>query len=138
MDSSKDKPLADKRPDEDGSAEEPLVFDSLRDLIDDGQTLVQAELAYQQSRIVYAWGRSKIIAGLVVLGLAFFFFTLMALVVGLLLAIAPLFGKWGALAVVTGGLALLTALCLGSAIMLFRKARTVLLANDDASGETQR
>jgi hypothetical protein len=42
--------------------------------------------------------------------LALLFFVLMALVMGLLLALTPLLGTWGALGVVVAGLLLLTLL----------------------------
>ncbi|MDE2561746.1 MAG: phage holin family protein [Sphingomonadales bacterium] len=113
-----------------GTAADASLTDALRDLIDDGQTLVQAELAYQQSRAVYAWGRTKGIAALVVLGIAFGFFALLAMVVGFLLALATVIGTWWALAAVTGGLGLLAALCLGLAVQRFRRMRGVLLGKD--------
>lgn len=113
------------------SPDDASLIDSLRDLVEDGQTLVQAELAYQQSRAIYAWGRTKGIAALVILGLAFGSFMLLALVVGLLLALATVLGVWGALAAVAGGLGLLAALCLGLAVMRFRRMRGVLLGKGD-------
>lgn len=117
-----------------GETEEPdadaSLIDSLRDLIDDGQTLVQAELAYQQSRAIYAWGRSKGIAVLVMLGLTFGFFMLFAVVVGLLLALATVLGVWGALAAVAGGLGLIAAACIAVAVLRFRRMRDVLLGTD--------
>lgn len=99
-------------------------------LIEDGQTLVEAELAYQRARAAYAWKRGKGVAVLLVLALFFAFFALMALVVGLLLALAPLLTAWGALAVVALGLAALAALSMNLAISRFRTARTRLLAKE--------
>lgn len=101
--------------------------DGLRALLEDGQTLFEAELGYQQARIAYGWGRAKGIAALLLFSVAFGFFTLVALVVGLLLALTPLLGAWGALAVVGLGLGLLAALCFVAAVRRFRKARTAIL-----------
>lgn len=111
--------------------DDAALVQTLRDLIEDGQTLVQAEIAYQQSRAVYVWGRSKGIAALVVMGLGFGFFTLVALVIGLLLALTPSLGPWGALVAVGGGLGLITLLSLGIAILRFQRMRDVLVAKGD-------
>ena len=99
-------------------------------LIEDGQTLIEAELAYQQARAAYAWKRGKGIAVLLVLTLFFAFFALMAVVVGLLLALTPLLSAWGALAVVALGLTALAALSMKLAISRFRNARARLLAKE--------
>jgi len=70
---------------------------------------------------------------LLVLGLAFGFFTLLALVVGLLLAVAHYVGVWGALAIVGGTLFALTALCLLLGLKRIGSAKAGLQA-----GETPR
>ncbi|GAO55592.1 phage holin family protein [Novosphingobium sp. MD-1] len=100
---------------------------TLRALIDDGQTLFEAELAYARARATYGWGRAKGIVALLLLALAFAFFTLVALVVGLLLALTPLLTPWGALAFVGLGLGGLAAACFATAVGRFRKARAALL-----------
>jgi fatty acid desaturase len=84
----------------------------LRALIEDTQSLVEAEAGYWRAALAYALGRAKNIALLLVLALFFAFFTLMAIVVGLLLALAPLIGAWAALALVAVTLGLLTVLAL--------------------------
>lgn len=111
---------------------EASLSDGVRALLEDGQTLVEAELAFQQARVAYGWGRAKGVAALLLFALAFGFFTLVALVVGLLLALTPMVGAWGALAVVGLGLLGLSALCFFSAISRFRKARDTLLGKDAA------
>jgi len=112
---------------------DPSLTDGVRALLEDGQTLVEAELAFQQARIAYGWGRAKGVAALLLFALAFAFFTLVALVVGLLLALTPLLTAWGALAVVGLGLMLLSGVCFFSAVSRFRKARDVLLGKDGAA-----
>ncbi len=89
----------------------PSLAALLRALIEDAQTLVEAETGYWRRALGYALGRVKALAILLVLALFFLFFTLMALVVGLLLALAPLLGAWGALGLVAGTLALATGAC---------------------------
>lgn len=90
-------------------AEESLLGGA-RALLEDGQTLLTAELEFQKARAGFVLGRAKGILVLAGLALALLFFALMALVVGLLLALAPLIGPWGALAVVFLGLLALTGL----------------------------
>lgn len=102
----------------------------LRALFEDGQTLVEAELGYQTARVAYAWSRGKGVALLLILALFFAFFTLVSLVVGLLLALIPVLTAWGAMAVVTLGLAALAGLCFFTAVSRFRKARARLLDQD--------
>ena len=117
-----------------GSAERTArdfaLGDGIRALLEDGQTLFEAELAYQQARVGYALGRTKGIALLLVAALFLAFFFLVALVVGLLLALTPLVGAWGALGIV--GLALLagTVGCFFGAIRRYRIARDVILGKE--------
>ena len=96
-------------------AEEAARLDTLvgsaEALFENGQSLLKAELAFQKARVGFVVRRAKGILGLAALALALLFFVLMALVVGLLLALAPLIGPWGALAAVVGGLLGITALC---------------------------
>lgn len=109
------------------------VGDAFRALIEDGQTLVEAELAYRKAQMAFGLGEAKAIVLLLVLGLAFAFFTLLALVVGLLLAVAHYVGVWGALAIVGGTLFALTALCLLLGLKRIGSAKAGLQA-----GETPR
>ena len=112
-------------PDQD-HAEAPSLATLLRALIEDVQTLVEAEAGYWRAALAFALGRVKNIALLLVLALFFLFFTLMAIVVGLLLALAPLIGPWGALGLVTLVLALLGVMSLRLAIRRGRHTIRVL------------
>lgn len=114
--------LASRDREVDGS----LIGD-VRALLEDGQTLVEAELAYQSARVAYAWNRGKGVVLLLVMALFFAFFTLVSLVVGLLLALIPLLTAWGAMAAVTLALAALAAACFFMAVGRFRKARSRLM-----------
>ena len=106
------------------------LFGSIGELIDDGQTLLEAELDYQRKRVNYGLARSKGIVGLILLGLALLFFALMALIVGLLLALTPLLTAWGALGAVFGGIVLAAALSFLYAVLKFRKAKAVIFGTD--------
>lgn len=93
------------------AADRSLV-DDMRLLVDDGRTLVEAEIAYQTSRAVLV---GKGIKGVVVfgaLGAALVFFALMALTVGLVVALTPLLTAWGATGAVFAGFLVIAAICM--------------------------
>lgn len=106
------------------------IGDAIRALIEDGQTLVEAEIAYRKAQATYGLVEAKAIAILLVLGLAFGFFTLLAIVVGLLLALAFYVGVWGALAIVGGALLILTGLCLFLAVRRMGSAKAGLVGGE--------
>ena len=83
------------------SSSEPSLIDDAMALFDDGKTYAEAELAFQKSRAGFAANRAK---GAIAFGLAAFgvlHLALIAGVVGLVIALAPLIGPWGATALVT-------------------------------------
>lgn len=110
----------------DPEATDEGIGGAIKALIEDGQTLVEAEIAYRKAQAAYGLGEAKAIAVLLLLGIAFGFFTLLAIVVGLLLALAHYVGVWGALAIVGGALALLAVLCLVQAGKRIATAKSAL------------
>ncbi|MBX7496016.1 phage holin family protein [Qipengyuania sp. 6B39] len=85
----------------------PSLVDDVISLVSDGKTYAEAELAFQKSRAGFAANRAK---GAIAFGLAafgVFHLALIAGAVGLVIALVPLIGAWGATAVVT--LALIVA-----------------------------
>jgi hypothetical protein len=98
----------------------------LRQLAEDGRTFVEAELAYHKSRAAVAGVGARGVAGWGALALALVFFALMALVVGALLALAPLLGGWGAMLAVTLALLLLATLAGWTALRRWRKMQALL------------
>lgn len=88
---------------------ERSLIDDLRLLAGDARTLAEAEFAYQRSRAqVFSGGIGKIVA----LGLGAFVLVslaLIGLVVGLVIALAPILTAWGATAVVVVALVVLAA-----------------------------
>ncbi len=70
--------------------------------------LATTEIAYQSTRFRLMGKAAAWCAAGGGLALALLFFVLMALVVGLLLALAPILGAWGALGAVIGGLLMAT------------------------------
>lgn len=106
---------------EPGSDAGPSIMGDIADLIDDGKTYVEAELRYQKTRLAFSADRGK--SGIIFVfgALAFVHLALIALVVGLVIALAPLLTIWGALGVVVG-------LLLLGAILLLLAARGKFMA----------
>jgi len=102
-------------------AERSLV-DDVRQLVDDGRTLLEAELAYQKSRALVAGEAAKAVAGWGALALALLFFALMALVLGLILALTPKLGALAATGVVVAGLVVLGAISGITAVRRWKRA----------------
>lgn len=123
----------DKVHSEAAAGEDDSLIGGARALLEDGQTLIAAEIAFQKARAGFVLGRAKGILALAALALALLFFVLMALVVGLLLALAPLIGPWGALGVVLLGLLGLTGLCVLGVIRRVRAVGRALKGRDDAA-----
>jgi uncharacterized membrane protein YqjE len=112
--------------------EAPGLVDDLRQLAADGRTLLGAELAYQKSRAAVAGKAVGSIAGWGALALALVFFALMALVVGLILALTPSLGPWGAMAAVVTGLLVAAALAGWIAAKRWERTAAQLADKDEA------
>ncbi|WP_156839400.1 phage holin family protein [Novosphingobium aquimarinum] len=116
-------------------ARDRSLQDDLRDLADEARTAAEAEFAFQKSRATYAGKSLPKIAGLLVGAAVLAFFAMMALVVGLIIALAPLLTAWGSMALVTIvllGLALVVALVARS-----KFKETMVIIGDDRSSESQ-
>jgi hypothetical protein len=112
------------------------LVSEVRQLAADAKTLAEAELAYQSSRARLAGSAAKGVAlhGLVAFVLAVF--ALVALVVGLLLALTPLVTAWGATAIVAGGLGLLALLSALRAKRRWARAQAVIAGETDSAAAT--
>ncbi|MGB3711204.1 MAG: phage holin family protein [Erythrobacter sp.] len=88
--------------------EEGLI-DDVSHLIDDGISYAQAEIAFQKTRASLAAKSAGFAAGYLVVSLFLLHIALLALAVGLIMALAPLVTIWGAIAIVVGLLLLVTA-----------------------------
>lgn len=113
------------------ATEEPArsLADDLRDLATDARTALEAEKAFQSARLSYASSRGKKVAIGLVLAAVLGYFAVVALVVGLLLALAPLITPWGALAVVTLSLLVAALLAYRSAMSVLRRMKANLMAD---------
>ncbi len=92
-------------------AAERSLKDDLRQLALDARALADAEVSYQKSRAAFAGRETKWIAVLGVVAAVFAFFALVALTVGLVIALTPLLTAWGATAAVFGGLLGVALVC---------------------------
>ena len=103
--------------------EEPLgsLFDDAYALYEDGRTYLEAEVAFQRSRATYAAHESKsgIVFAMAAMGLLHL--ALLGLVVGLIIALEPILGAFGAMALVVGVLAVLGTLLALAARGRFRR-----------------
>lgn len=115
----------------DGDDHETLL-DELRALAEEAQAMASAEIVYQLARLQLAGKFLGRIVGLGLLALALAFFALMALVVGLIGALAPQLGPWGAMLAVVLALILATILTVGAVKSGWRRLLRLLL--DDTDG----
>lgn len=79
----------------------PSLIDDVLALFDDGKTYAQAELAYQKSRAGFAANRVKYVVAYGAAAFGVFHLALIALTVGVVIALMPLVGPWAATAIVT-------------------------------------
>lgn len=84
------------------------IKEEIAALVEDGKTYAEAELAFQKTRLSFAADRGKSVLILGVLALGFVHLMLIALVVGSVIALAPMFGGWAAMGIVVGILLLAT------------------------------
>jgi len=129
----RDDPLPDETvgPDEtEGQAAERSLLDDLQATVEDGKTYLEAELTYQRTRAAYAVDRAKDAALFAALGGALALLALVALTVGLVIALAPVLTAWGAAAAVTGAWLLLAAIFLRMAAVRWQKLMAAFLSKE--------
>lgn len=90
--------------DDSGPVDEAAVNRSLIDdveaLIEDGKTYLEAELNFQKTRAQFVGDRAKGVALYGLLGLMFAWMALIGLTIGLIFALTPALGGWGATGIV--------------------------------------
>lgn len=130
LDSEQTEPPAHGVGDQEGEPRAPdrSLTDDLAALFEDGQTYFQAELGYQKTRLAFMADRGKRGALLILGALVFLNSAVIALIVGLLLTLAPLIGPLGATAVVV---AILVAAAIALALMARKRFRAIRLAYDE-------
>nr|WP_166176505.1 phage holin family protein [Altererythrobacter segetis] len=115
----------------DEAAENRSLIDDVEVLIEDGKTYLEAELNFQKTRAQFVGDRAKGVALYGLLGLMFAWMALIGLTIGLIFALTPSIGGWGATGVVV-------AIWLVVAGVAFRAAAgrwRALLASFEPGGE---
>ena len=84
----------------------PPLKEEIAALVEDGKIYAEAELAFQKTRLSFAADRGKSALILGVLAFGFAHLMLIALVVGSMIALAPMVGGWAAMGIVVGTLLL--------------------------------
>lgn len=103
--------------------EAPSLTEDVIALIDDGRTLLEAEIQFQKTRAAFAVDRGKSGAVFGIAAFALFHLALVALVVGAVIGLTPVVGALAATAVVVGLL-----LLVGIGLALAAKRRFARLA----------
>lgn len=97
---------------DDNAGEDPFdesITEELSALIDDGRTYAEAEIAFQKTRAKFAGKNIGTAIGFVVVAIITLHIAILALAVGMVIALEPLVTIWGAIAIVVGFLLLATA-----------------------------
>ncbi|ABC63237.1 phage holin family protein [Erythrobacter litoralis] len=100
-------------------------------LYEDGKTYVEAELAYQKSRLRFAGHSAKRGFAYSLGALAFLHLALVGLVVGLIIALAPMLTAFGSVAVVFGVLLVIGIVLARKASSHFDGAGSLFKGDDD-------
>jgi len=117
------------------AAEEPerSLVDDLEAMIEDGRTYLDAEIQFQKTRVAYVATRARDAAILVAIGSGLALLALVALTVGLVIALTPHLTAWGAMALVTGAWATLSAIFIRKAAQRWNRLVAAFLQKKDLS-----
>ncbi|QWC55688.1 phage holin family protein [Erythrobacter sp. 3-20A1M] len=102
-----------------------VPYGSLRDdmesLYEDSRTYLEAEVAFQKSRLAYAAHHTRSAAFYGLCAMAFLHLALLGLVVGLIIALRPYLGAFGAMGLMVALMFLFTAIAGWMALRQFRR-----------------
>ncbi len=101
------------------------IFEELSSLIDDAGLYASAEIAFQKTRAKLGGRLFGAAVGYVSVALVLLHIALIAMAVGLVIALAPLVTIWGAIAIVVGLMLLGVAILLNLALKRGRILRTM-------------
>lgn len=113
------------------AADSRSLLDDVHSLVEDGKVALQAELNFQKTRIAYCGKAARNLVIFAIAGLLLSFFTLIALTVGLLLALIPAVSAWGATGIVTGVFVVALAVCAFGALVSWRKIKAAFKASGE-------
>ena len=107
--------------DADEAAENRSLVDDVEVLIEDGKTYLEAELNFQKTRALFAGEQAKGVALYGLVGFVFAWMALIGLTIGLIFALTPSLGGWGATGVVVAAWLLIAAVALRAAAGRWRQ-----------------
>lgn len=121
-----DGPAGAQSPVDPAIPDDSSLIEDIQILVEDGKTYLEAELQYQKSRVAVAvsYGRSGAVYG--VAALAIVHLALVALVVGLVIALTTLVGPWIATVIVVGALVVVAGFLAVAAKRRFGRIGTAL------------
>ena len=112
------------------SLDRETLTQELRGLIDDLQDAVNTEILFQRNRLAYSIRQTKQIS-LFLAGTAIFSsVALIAFIIGLLFALIPIVGEWGAVAIITLACVILAGICFLVAAIKTRRLKKLYRSND--------
>jgi len=103
------------------AADDRSLIEDVEVLIEDGKTYLEAELNYQRTRAMFAGDRLKGVALYGVVGFVFAWMALIGLTIGLIFALTPTLGGWGATGVVVVAWLIVAGLALRAAAARWRQ-----------------
>lgn len=119
------------------ATDKPGLVDQLHGLYADGRELIDAEIAFQKTRLAAAGRQVRAMAVLVFVGLVLIGCALIALVVGTLIALVPLIGAWGAMAATVLGSLVLAGLAFWLAVRRIGKVGALFASDTETPEETK-
>ena len=117
----------------DEAAENRSLIDDVEVLIEDGKTYLEAELNFQKSRALFVGDRAKGVALYALLALMFAWMALIGLTIGLIFALTPSLGGWGATAVIVVAWLLIAGIALRAAAGRWRELVASFEPEDEQS-----
>ncbi|WP_066556439.1 phage holin family protein [Croceicoccus bisphenolivorans] len=115
----------------DPAADRSLAED-IKALVSDGRLLAEAEIDFHRKRAIFGAKEGQKIAASFAIAGVLAFFALMALVVGLVLALGQIIGYWGSTVVVTAALVILALVFVSKGKARLARLKTVLSEEEDA------
>jgi len=105
----------------DEAAENRSLVDDVEVLIEDGKTYLEAELNFQKTRALFVGERARGVALYGLIGFVFAWMALIGLTIGLIFALTPSLGGWGATGVVVAAWLVFAVLALRAAAGRWRQ-----------------
>lgn len=128
---------SDAPPLSEAATDKPGLVEQLHGLYTDGRELIDAEIAFQKTRIAAAGRQVRAMAVLVFVGLVLIGCALIALVVGTMIALIPLLGTWGAMGATVLGSLVLAGLAFWLAVRRIGKVGALFASDNEPSEESK-